>query len=130
MSVTVATDLDRTLDAAVERLLSLQKPGGWWVAELESNVTMTAQHIFWTTFLGLADDALVDRCANELLARQTESGTWSIYWGGEPDLAATVESYVALRMAGLAADDPRLAGARHFIEEQGGIGAARVFTRI
>jgi squalene-hopene/tetraprenyl-beta-curcumene cyclase len=130
MSVTVATDLDRTLDAAVERLLSLQRPEGSWVAELESNVTMTAQHIFWTTFLGLGDEDTVRRCANELLARQRHDGTWAIYWGGEPDLAATVESYAALRMAGLDADDLRLAGARRFVESRGGIGAARVFTRI
>jgi squalene-hopene/tetraprenyl-beta-curcumene cyclase len=130
MSVTVGTDLDRALNAGVERLLSLQKPGGWWVAELESNVTMTAQHIFWTTFLGLADEGTMRGCANELLARQNADGTWSIYWGGEPDLAATVEAYAALRMAGLAAEDPRLAGARSYVEAQGGIGAARVFTRI
>src|SRR2546426_6669973 len=111
MSVTVGTDVDRALEAGAERLLSLQKPGGWWVGELESNVTMTAQHIFWNTFLRLADDELIRRCANELLGRQSADGTWSIYWGGEPDLAATVEAYAALRMAGLAADDPRLAGA-------------------
>jgi squalene-hopene/tetraprenyl-beta-curcumene cyclase len=130
VSVTLATDLDRTLDAAVERLRALQRPEGFWVAELESNVTMTAQHIFWTTFLGLADEDTVRRCANELLARQREDGTWAIYWGGEPDLAATVESYAALRMAGVGADDARLAGARAFVESRGGIGAARVFTRI
>jgi squalene-hopene/tetraprenyl-beta-curcumene cyclase len=130
MSIAVGTDLERTLDAGVERLLEIQTPGGWWVGELESNVTMTAQHIFWTTFLGLADDDTVRRCANELLARQKADGTWSIYWEGEPNLAATVEAYAALRMAGLSADDPRLAGARRYVEGQGGIGAARVFTRI
>ncbi len=130
MSATVGTDLDRALDAGVERLLSLQKPDGFWVAELESNVTMTAQHIFWHEFLRIADEDTVHRCANELLARRRDDGTWAIYWGGEADLAATVEAYTALRMAGLAADDPRLAGARSYIEEQGGIGASRVFTRM
>ena len=130
MSTAVETDFERALDAGVARLLSLQQPGGWWVAELESNVTMTAQHIFWNVFLRLADEEMVERCANELLARRREDGTWAIYWGGEPDLAATVESYAALRMAGLSADDPRLAGARRFIEQEGGIGATRVFTRI
>jgi squalene-hopene/tetraprenyl-beta-curcumene cyclase len=130
MSTTLGTDLERALDAAVERLLSLQKPEGYWVAELESNVTMTAQHIFWHEFLRIADDDTVRRCANELLARRRDDGTWAVYWGGEPDLAATVEAYAALRMAGLSADDPRLAGARSYIEEQGGIGASRVFTRM
>jgi squalene-hopene/tetraprenyl-beta-curcumene cyclase len=130
VSTTVGTELDQALDAGVERLLSLQKPDGFWVAELESNVTMTAQHIFWHEFLRIADEDTVRRCANELLARRRDDGTWTIYWGGEPDLAATVEAYTALRMAGLAADDPRLAGARGYIEEQGGVGASRVFTRM
>jgi squalene-hopene/tetraprenyl-beta-curcumene cyclase len=130
MSTAVAIDLDQVLDAGVQRLLSLQKPDGHWVAELESNVTMTAQHIFWHEFLRIADEDTVRRCANELLARRRDDGTWAIYWGGEPDLAATVEAYTALRMAGFAADDPRLDGARRFVEEQGGIGASRVFTRM
>jgi squalene-hopene/tetraprenyl-beta-curcumene cyclase len=130
MSVAVETGLDRALDAGVARLLSLQRPGGWWVGELESNVTMTAQHIFWHEFLRLQDEGTVRGCVNELLTRQRDDGTWSIYWGGESDLAATVESYAALRMSGLPADDPRLAGARRYIEAQGGIGASRVFTRI
>jgi squalene-hopene/tetraprenyl-beta-curcumene cyclase len=130
VSTAVGIDLDRTLDASIQRLLSLQKQDGCWVAELESNVTMTAQHIFWHEFLRIADEDTVRRCANELLARRRDDGTWAIYWGGEPDLAATVEAYTALRMAGLAADDPRLVGARSYIEEQGGIGASRVFTRM
>jgi squalene-hopene/tetraprenyl-beta-curcumene cyclase len=122
--------LERTLDAAVARLLALQKPGGWWVGELESNVTMTAQHLLMLEFLRLRGPETTRRCANELLARQRPDGLWAIYWGGEPDLPATLESYAALRLAGLSADDERLARARHFCEERGGIGGARVFTRI
>jgi squalene-hopene/tetraprenyl-beta-curcumene cyclase len=130
MSVTQGTNLDRALDAAVGRLLELQKPGGWWVGELESNVTMTAQHLFFLEFLRLRDEETTRRCANELLARRNGDGLWPIYWNGEPDLAATLEAYAALRLAGLSADDPRLSPARRFCEERGGIGGARVFTRI
>ena len=130
MTVTVGTELDRTLDAAVEHLLSLQKPGGWWVGELESNVTMTAQWLLVLEFLRLRDEDTTRRVTNELLARQRPDGLWSIYWEGEPDLAATLESYAALRLAGLEADDPRLAEARRFVEERGGIGGARIFTRM
>jgi squalene-hopene/tetraprenyl-beta-curcumene cyclase len=130
VSVTTGTDLDRAVEAGVERLLAIQQPGGWWVGELESNVTMTAQHLLLLEFLGLRDDETTRRCANELLARQRPDGLWAIYWRGEPDLAATLESYAALRLAGLSADDSRLAEARRFCEERGGIGGARVFTRI
>ncbi|HXV32813.1 MAG TPA: squalene--hopene cyclase [Gaiellaceae bacterium] len=125
-----ATDLERMLGRATRRLLSLQRPDGWWVGELESNVTMTAQHLLLLEFLRLRDGETTRRCANELLARQRPDGLWAIYWGGEPDLAATLESYAALRLAGLDADDERLAPARRFCEEHGGIGGARVFTRM
>ena len=91
---------------------------------------MTAQHLLLLEFLRLRDEDSTRRCANELLARQRPDGLWSIYWEGEPDLAATLESYAALRLAGLSADDERLAAARRFCEERGGIGGARVFTRI
>jgi squalene-hopene/tetraprenyl-beta-curcumene cyclase len=124
------TSLDRAVEAGVGRLLDVQRPGGWWVGELESNVTMTAQHLLLLEFLRLRDEEATRRCANELLARQRPDGLWAIYWEGEPDLAATLESYAALRLAGLSAEDPRLAAARRFCEERGGIGGARVFTRI
>ncbi|HEY7197461.1 MAG TPA: squalene--hopene cyclase [Gaiellaceae bacterium] len=125
--------LDRArdaLDAAVGRLFDLQTEGGWWCGELESNVTMTAQHLFLLEFLRLRDEETTSKLVNELLARQRDDGTWAIYWGGEPDLAATIEAYAALRIAGFEPDDPRLGGARRFAEESGGIGASRVFTRI
>jgi squalene-hopene/tetraprenyl-beta-curcumene cyclase len=118
------------LERAVDRLFALQTDGGWWCGELESNVTMTAQHLFLLEFLRLRDDETTRKLVNEMFERQRPDGTWAIYWEGDPNLAATVEAYAALRMAGLAPDDPRLAGARRFVEDQGGIGAARVFTRI
>jgi squalene-hopene/tetraprenyl-beta-curcumene cyclase len=123
-------ELERAVDAAASRLLELQRPGGWWVGELESNVTMTAQHVFLLHFLRLLDGDTLARCANELLARQRPDGTWPIYRGGDPDLAATIEAYAALRIAGLDADDLRLCGARTFVERRGGIGASRAFTRM
>ena len=130
MSALTALELDRTVEAGVERLLELQEPGGWWVGELESNVTMTAQHLLFLEFMGIRDDETTARVMTELLARQRPDGLWSIYHGGEPDLNATIEAYAALRLAGLSEHAPQLADALRFCRERGGIGAARVFTRI
>ncbi|MEZ5098936.1 MAG: squalene--hopene cyclase [Thermoleophilia bacterium] len=130
MSVALGSRLDHALDDGAQRLLALQKPGGWWVDELESNVTITAEHLFFLEFMGLRDEATTFGVMTELLRRQRPDGLWSIYWGGEPDLNATLEAYAALRLAGLSADAPQLAEARRFCEQRGGIGAARVFTRI
>jgi squalene-hopene/tetraprenyl-beta-curcumene cyclase len=130
MSVALGSHLDRALDAGVERLIELQAPGGWWVGELESNVTMAAQHLFFLEFLGIRDEATTFGIMAELLARQRPDGLWSIYHDGEPDLNATMEAYAALRLAGLSAEAPQLAEAKRFCLERGGIGGARVFTRM
>src|SRR5215218_8995009 len=78
----IETQLDGAIDAATMRLLELQHPDGYWVGELESNVTMTAQHLFWHHVLGLRTPDLDRRIANELLARQRDDGTWAIWHDG------------------------------------------------
>ena len=86
----------RTLDDVIERgtgrLLELQRPGGWWAGELESNVTITAEHLFFLEFLRLRDEETTAGVRAELLARQRSDGLWSIYEGGDADLNATVEA--------------------------------------
>src|SRR5262249_40005991 len=56
-------------------------------------------------------------------------GTWATFYGGPADLSTTVEAYVALRLAGDAADAAHLSAARAFVLDSGGIERTRVFTR-
>src|SRR5438045_9689258 len=100
-AITELTSLDQTIDRGTRRLLELQRPDGIWVGELESNVTMTAQHLFWNHALGLRTPDLDRRIANELLARMRDDGTWSIWFEGPADLSTSIEAYVALRMCGV-----------------------------
>jgi len=124
-AATELTRIDDAIDRGVRRLLELQRPDGIWVGELESNVTMTAQHLFWNHFLGLRTPDLDRRIANELMARMRDDGTWSIWFEGPPDLSSSVEAYVALRMAGV---DPG-ARALAYIRREGGIPKTRLFTK-
>src|SRR5690348_16506351 len=124
-AVVELTGIDRAIEAGTARLLELQHPGGWWVGELESNATMIAQHLFWLHVLGLRSAEDDRKLANELLARQREDGTWSIWFEGPPDLSTSIEAYVALRMAGV---DPG-PKARAYIQRNGGIRKARLFTK-
>jgi squalene-hopene/tetraprenyl-beta-curcumene cyclase len=119
------TRLDQTVDAATKRLLELQHPDGWWVGELESNATMIAEHLFWLHVLGLRDPETDRRLANDILARRRDDGTWSNWWEGPPDLSTTIESYVALKMAGVDPGDKT----RDYIRHMGGVGRSRVFTK-
>src|SRR2546421_10377235 len=119
------TRLDTAVERATARLLALQHPDGWWVGELESNATMIAQHLFWHHVLGLRTPELDRKIANELLARQREDGTWSIWFEGPPDLSTSIEAYAALELAG-GDPGPR---ARDYIKSRGGVRRARVFTK-
>ncbi len=119
------TALDAALERGVDRMFELQRPEGFWVAELESNVTMTAQHLFWHHALGLRTPDLDRRIANELLARRRDDGTWAIWWDGPADLSTTIEAYVALKLAGV---DPG-AQTRAYIQREGGVPRSRIFTK-
>src|ERR671937_3245096 len=119
----IETRIDEAVERATTRLLELQHPEGWWVGELESNATMVAEHLFWLHFTGLRDRLTDRKLANELLARRRDDGTWSNWFDGPADLSTTVESYVALKMAGVDAGAATLA----YIRREGGAPAARVF---
>ena len=121
----IETRLDTAVERATARLLELQHPEGWWVGELESNATMIAQHLFWHHVLGLRTPELDRKIANELLARQREDGTWSIWFDGPADLNTSIEAYAALRLVGVD-PGPR---AREYIRSRGGVRRARVFTK-
>ncbi len=125
-----ATLARRTLDRAVGHLLSLQDGAGWWKGNLATNVTMDAEDLLFREFLGIRTAEQTAASARWLRGHQRADGTWAVYPGGDGDLSATVEAYVALRLAG----DPPGAGhmrrAAAWIRERGGIAATRVFTRI
>jgi squalene-hopene/tetraprenyl-beta-curcumene cyclase len=110
--------------------LRTQHPEGYWVGELETNVCMAAEYLLLTEFLGVRDEARWRKIANYLLREQRPDGTWAIYFGGPPDINATVEAYFALKLAGVAADDPRMLKARDWVLSAGGVPRTRVFTRI
>jgi squalene-hopene/tetraprenyl-beta-curcumene cyclase len=134
--VTAATDtaLTRTatdaLDAARQRLLALQEPGGWWKAELETNVTMDAEDLMLRHFLGVLDPRLASATAVWIRHNQRSDGTWATSFGGPPDLSTTVEAYVALRLAGDAPEAAHMEAAAHWVRSNGGLAGSRVFTRI
>jgi squalene-hopene/tetraprenyl-beta-curcumene cyclase len=119
------TQLDAAIERGTRRLLELQRPDGVWVGELESNVTMTAQHLFWHHYLGLRTPELDRRIANELLARMRDDGTWSIWFEGPADLSTSIEAYVACRLAGVDPGPKALA----YIRSEGGIPKSRLFTK-
>jgi squalene-hopene/tetraprenyl-beta-curcumene cyclase len=123
-------DAAAATQAAAEHLLSLQHADGWWKGELETNVTMDAEDLMLRHFLGRLEGPTAESSARWIRSNQQADGTWATFHGGPPDVSTTIEAYVALRLAGDAADAPHMMAAAEWVRQAGGVGSARVFTRI
>ncbi len=122
------------LDTAIERsrtfLLSQQHEEGYWVDELESNATITAELIFFMRFMGIENQERQKKIVNYLLKYQLEDGSWAIFFGAKGCVSTTTEAYMALKLAGISPDCPEMKKAREFIINNGGVKNVRVFTKI
>ncbi|WP_318209670.1 MULTISPECIES: squalene--hopene cyclase [unclassified Streptomyces] len=120
----------RAAERAAGHLLARQDPEGWWKGDLETNVTMDAEDLLLRQFLGILDADTTHAAALHIRRQQREDGAWATFYGGPGDLSATVEAYVALRLAGDPPEAPHMARASAWVRAGGGIASARVFTRI
>jgi squalene-hopene/tetraprenyl-beta-curcumene cyclase len=119
-----------TLTAARDHLLALQHPGGFWIGELETNVTMDAEDVLLRHFLGILTKTEAEETAVWIRSQQRKDGTWANFYDGPGELSTTVEAYVALKLAGDAPDAEHMKRASEWITGHGGVTATRVFTRI
>jgi squalene-hopene/tetraprenyl-beta-curcumene cyclase len=122
-------DLGKAIAASQDYLLSIQKPGGYWWAELESNVTMTAEAVLLHKIWGTDKKQPLHKAENYLRSQQRDHGGWELYYGDGGDLSTSVETYMALRLLGVSATDPALIRAKDFILSRGGITKTRIFTK-
>ncbi len=122
--------LQQALDKAVQWLLEHQDDEGWWCGELETNVTMTAEHILLLRFLDLGVERIKDGAIRHILHHQRDDGSWANYFNGPADLSTTIEAYCALKTLGVDPGSDEMQRALKVIYQQGGVVKARVFTKI
>ena len=122
-------DLSRAIAASQEYFLSLQSPEGYWWAELESNVTITAEVVLLHKIWGTERRSL-HKAEDYLRSQQRKHGGWELFYGDGGELSTSVEAYMALRLLGVPLSDPALARARNFILKRGGISQTRIFTKL
>lgn len=122
--------IEASIAAGLGWSLNRQSDKGYWVGRLQSNSCMEAEWILALHVIGAEEHPIRAGLARSLLREQREDGSWGIYHGAPAgDINATVEAYAALRAMGHAAAEPRLAKARAWILERGGLRGVRVFTR-
>lgn len=122
--------LTEAITASQNYLLSQQTPQGYWQAELESNVTITAEIILLHKIWGSDRHRNIHKAEPYLRSQQGKHGGWELYYGDGGDLSTSVEAYMALRLLGVSSEDPALVRAKKFILSRGGITKTRIFTKL
>ncbi len=123
------SQLDGAIAASQDYLLSTQNAEGYWWAELESNVTMTAEVVLLHKIWGTDKTRPMPKAEKFLRSQQRDHGGWELFYGDGGELSVTVETYMALKLLGVSIDDPAMANARAFILARGGVAKTRVFTK-
>ncbi len=117
------------LDAAVDHLLSLQKPDGHWCAELEGDSILQSEYILLKWIIEQEHDPRLPWVANYLRSQQREDGTWGQYPGSGPDISACVKGYFALKLMGDSPDAEHMVKAKARIHELGGAEKCNSFSK-
>jgi squalene-hopene/tetraprenyl-beta-curcumene cyclase len=126
-----ASTIDRSIDAATDALLGLQRPDGHWVFELEADATIPAEYVLLRHYLAEPVDVPLETRIGAYLRRtQGKHGGWPLFHDGAFDMSASVKAYFALKMIGDAIDAPHMVRAREAIRSRGGASRANVFTRL
>jgi squalene-hopene/tetraprenyl-beta-curcumene cyclase len=125
-----ASRLTEAIAASQNYLLSLQHPAGYWWAELESNVTITAEVVLLHKIWGTDRERPLDKVETYLRSQQREHGGWELFYGDGGELSTSVEAYMALKLLGVPETDPAMLRAKAFILERGGISRTRIFTKL
>ncbi len=124
-------ELKDAISKALEYLLSHQHSDGYWVFDLEADVTIPSEYIILQRFLGrrIPDD-LKEKLRNYILSKQLKDGGWPIFEGGVSEISASVKAYFALKLLGEDPSSPHMRRARERILDLGGASRVNVFTRI
>jgi squalene-hopene/tetraprenyl-beta-curcumene cyclase len=125
-----AAGLSSAITRSRDYLLSLQHPEGYWCGELEADSMLEADYIFLHVLLGTGRPDRLRRALAEVLRCQNEDGSWSLYPGGPGNISLAVKCYLAAKLLGIGADDPRLAKCRGWILAHGGVVACNTFAKI
>jgi len=129
----------KSIARAAQKFLSLQHNDGCWCALLTADTTLESDYILFQLWLHAPDadgkwnppnPGRIQRAAERILSRQNPDGGFAIYAKGPSEISASVKAYFALKLSGLAVDEPRLAKLRECILSLGGIQAANSYTKV
>ena len=138
VSDALLTGCAQALRKAAGFLLGKQHRDGYWWGDLTADTTLESDYILMELWWNPPADGVwnpptrerIQRAARSILARQLPDGGFNIYAQGPSEINASVKAYTALKLAGLAYDDPNLARLRARILAMGGLQAANSYVKV
>ena len=127
---TPVAGLHESIRRSQDYLLREQKPEGYWVGELLVDSTLVSDTLAYHHWAGDVDRAWERKAINHILDRQLPDGGWNIYFGGPSEVNATIKAYLALKLAGVPATDPRMLRAREMARNLGGVPRMNTFSKL
>jgi 2,3-oxidosqualene cyclase len=107
------------LDRAIRHLRSLQQPSGCWEGEMVWSPIILAQAVIVHRITGRAPDVATRAgMIRHFSVTRTADGAWGLHPEAPGSMFVTTLAYVALRVLGVAADDPLVAPARRWVRAQ------------
>ncbi|HSY17718.1 MAG TPA: squalene--hopene cyclase [Candidatus Acidoferrales bacterium] len=133
-NVPVPDKFSEACQAALQRsqnyLLSVQKPEGYWVGELMVDSTLVSDMVAYHHWDRSVDKEWQRKAVNHIFSMQLPDGGWNIYYGGPSEVNATIKAYLALKLAGVPATDPRMLKARAVARALGGVPRMNTFSKL
>ena len=123
--------ISKAVSRAGEFLLEQQNDQGYWVGELEADVSVSAGYIplmFYMT--GSFDQVRMTKIIDFIRQKQNDDGSWSAFERGPGDISVTVQTYFAIRLSGGTNEESWIARAREFIRAHGGLRRINTITKI
>jgi squalene-hopene/tetraprenyl-beta-curcumene cyclase len=139
VSDSLSAAASQTVRRAVDFLLSLQHRDGYLWADLTGgDATLESDYILLELWKHPPVNGvwspptrpLIEKAVRSILNRQLPDGGFNIYHGGPSEISASIKAYTALKLAGLAYDDPNLSRLRERILALGGLQAANSYVKI
>jgi squalene-hopene/tetraprenyl-beta-curcumene cyclase len=123
--------LDKAIAATRDYLLGIQNEKGYWVGELEADASVSAGYIpVMYAMTAHVDEQKQRKVINYVRSKQNPDGSWPTYYSGLGDISVTIQVYLALKLAGVSADEEFMRSARDFVLKNGGIMQANTITKI
>ncbi len=122
--------LQTAIARAQAHLLSLQYPEGYWLGELMVDSTIVSDMVAFRHWDGQVNPVWQRKAVHHIFSMQLPDGGWNIYYGGPPEVNATIKAYLALKLAGVPVTDLRMLRAREVALSLGGVPRMNTFSKL